>query len=86
MSAYASTVAVRQNGRTMPRRKPIMMSMEPIDIRRDLSEPTILLAANWVKDTTLLYGGSISTAFTVAGIFAQGLEQELKRRAEAGET
>lgn len=67
----------------MARRKPIMMSMEPVDIRKDLSEPTILLAANWVKDTTLLYGGSISTAFTVAGIFAQGLEDELRRREQS---
>lgn len=64
----------------MVRRKPIMMSMEPVDIRKELSEPTILLAANWVKDTTLLYGGSISMAFTVAGIFAKGLEAELERR------
>ena len=68
----------------MARRKPIMMSMEPV-IRKDLSEPTILLAANWVKDTTLLYGGSISTAFTVAGIFARGLEEELRKRERAAQ-
>lgn len=69
----------------MPRRRrPPMMSMEPVPIVLPLSEPTILAAANWVKDTTLLYGGSISTAFTCAGIFAQGLEQELRSRPAPG--
>lgn len=66
----------------MPRRRrPPMMSMEPITMGGPvLNEPNILAAANWVKDTTLLYGGSISTAYTVAGIFARGLEDEMSRR------
>lgn len=58
-----------------------MISAEPIQVGGPiLNEPNILAAANWVKDTALLYGGSISTAFTVAGIFARGLEQALTAR------
>lgn len=58
-----------------------MVSVAPISVGGPvLNEPNILAAAHWVKDTALLYGTSISTAFTVAGIFAQGLETELRRR------
>jgi hypothetical protein len=65
----------------MPRRRrPPTTPMTPIPVVLPLSEPTILAAANWVRDTTLLYGGSISTAYTVAGIFARGLERELAAR------
>ena len=63
----------------MPKRRPIMMSIDgPLGVGLPLTEERILLAANWVKDTTLLYGGSTSTAFTVAGIFARGLESAMK--------
>jgi hypothetical protein len=66
----------------MPRRsRPSSQPLEPLGIGLPLTESRILLAATWIKDTTLLYGGSISTAFTVAGVFAQGLEQEMIRRA-----
>lgn len=66
------------------KRRPPMLDTGPLpNVVLPLSEPTILAATNWVKDTTLLYGGSISTAFTVAGIFARGLEDELRRREAA---
>ena len=65
------------------RRKPPMILSAPVNINQQLSEPVILAMANWVRDTTLLYGGSVSTAFTVAGIMAQGLEAELRRRVAA---
>lgn len=62
----------------MPRRRrPPMISIEPVAMALPLTEARILLAAGWVKDTTLLYGGSISTAYLCAGEFAKGLEREM---------
>jgi hypothetical protein len=62
------------------RRRPPMMDMSPLGINVPLTAPRILMAANWVKDTTLLYGGSISTAYLCAGEFAKGLEREMWQR------
>lgn len=45
-----------------------------------LTETTILAVSNWVLDSILIAGGSISTAYLCAGHMAHGLEAELRKR------
>lgn len=33
--------------------------------------------AEWVKETCLLFGSSVQTAYTVASIFVEGLQQHV---------
>lgn len=49
-----------------------------------LTADYIRLAAEWVKETTLIAGSEVHTAYTVAGLFARGLEDELRRREHEG--
>ena len=34
----------------------------------------LLTIAEWVKETCLMFGSSVHTAYTVAGVFVEGLE------------
>ena len=51
--------------------------------QRALTDEVIVTMADWVRVTTLVAGGHLSTAYLCAGYFAQGLEEELRRRRAA---
>lgn len=59
-----------------------MIFADPTGDEAELSEPVILAVANWTRDTALLYGSSISTAFFCAAHMAAGLEALLRSREE----
>lgn len=62
-----------------------MILSGPLGLNLPLTEPRIMMAAIWTKDTALLYGASISTAFLCAGEMARGLEAELRKQEAAGQ-
>lgn len=44
----------------------------------DLTDDERHVVLGWVIGTVLLWGGSRQTAYTVAGVFAGGLDRELE--------
>lgn len=58
----------------MKKRDPDYIPIKDLD-----PEGEILRLAEWVKNTCLLFGTSPATAFTVAGTFAHGLEQDWRK-------
>jgi len=53
-----------------------------------MSDDRIIAFCDWVVETSLLFGASVSTAYTVAGFYAKLLEEQEQRSdgpAEDGE-